>query len=89
MSGLEIGAAVFGLVVGTIDIIHKSIEIYDAVKDKSGILEKLRKVSDKLSLVEKLLKDAKAQYHEGKLNNIDRQTWDNAKQEIEQCKQLC
>jgi hypothetical protein len=36
MSGLEIGAAVFGLVVGTIDIIHKFIEIYDAVKDKSG-----------------------------------------------------
>jgi hypothetical protein len=29
MSGLEIGAAVFGLVVGTIDIIHKSIDIYD------------------------------------------------------------
>ena len=89
MSGLEIGAAVFGLVVGTIDIIHKSIEIYDAVKDKSGIPKKLRKVSDKLSSVEKLLKGAQAQYNEGKLNKIDRQTWDDARQEIGQCKELC
>jgi hypothetical protein len=89
MSGLEIGAAVFGLVVGTIDIVHKSIEIYDAVKDKSGIPKKPRKVSDKLSSVEKLLKGAQAQYNEGKLNKIDRQTWDNAKQEIGQCKELC
>ena len=89
MSGLEIGAAVFGLVVGTIDIIHKSIEIYDAVKDKSGIPKKLKKVSDKLSSVEKLLKGAQAQYNEGKLNKIDRQTWDDARQEIGQCKELC
>lgn len=89
MSGLEVGAAVFGLVVGTIDIIHKSIEIYEAVKDKSGIPKKLRKVSDKLSSVEKLLKGAQAQYNEGKLNKIDRQTWDDAKQEIGQCKELC
>jgi hypothetical protein len=89
MSGLEIGAAVFGLVVGTIDIIHKSIEIYDAIKDKSGIPRALRKVSDKLPSVEQLLKVAQAQYREGKLNKIDKQTWDNAKQEIEQCKELC
>jgi hypothetical protein len=89
MSGLEIGAAVFGLVVGTIDIIHKSIEIYDAIKDKSGIPKALRKVSDKLPSVEQLLKGAQAQYREGKLNKIDKQTWDNAKQEIEQCKELC
>jgi hypothetical protein len=58
MVGLEIGAAVSSLVVGTIDIIHKSIEIYDAVKDKSGIPRKLGKVSDKLLSVEKLLKGA-------------------------------
>lgn len=89
MSGLEIGAAVFGLVVGTIDIIHKSIEIYDAIKDKSGIPKTLRKVSDKLLSVEQLLKGAQVQYREGKLNKIDKQIWDNAKQEIEQCKELC
>jgi hypothetical protein len=89
MSGLEIGAAVFGLVVGTIDIIHKSIEIYDAIKDKSGIPKALRKVSDKLPSLEQLLRGAQAQYRGGKLNKIDKQTWDNAKQEIEQCKELC
>jgi hypothetical protein len=89
MTGLEVGAAVFGLVVGTIDIIHKSIEIYDAVKDKSGISKELRQVSDKLSSVEKLLKCAQAQYSEGKLNSIDKQTWDKAEQEIKRCKELC
>lgn len=36
MSGLEVAAAVFGLVVGTIDIIHNAIDIYGAVRDKLG-----------------------------------------------------
>jgi hypothetical protein len=44
MSGLETAAAVYGLVTGTIDIVKVSIEIYRAVKDQSGIPEKLRKV---------------------------------------------
>jgi hypothetical protein len=89
MSGVEVAAAVFGVVAGTIDLIHKSIEIYGAVKDKSGIPKALKKVSDKLPSLEELLRGAQAQYKEGKLNTIDKQTWDNAKQEIEQCKELC
>jgi transcriptional regulator of heat shock response len=89
MSGLEVAAAVFGVVAGTIDLIHKSIEIYDAVKDKSKIPKALRKVSDKLPSIEELLRGAQAQYKEGKLNKIDKQTWDNAKHEIVKCKELC
>lgn len=89
MSGLEVAAAVFGVVAGTIDLIHKSIEIYGAVKDKSGIPKALRKVSDKLPSLEELLRGAQAQYKEGKLDKIDKQTWDNAKQEIGKCKELC
>jgi hypothetical protein len=89
MAGLEVAAAVFGVVAGTIDLIHKSIEIYGAVKDKSGIPKALRKVSDKLPSLEELLRGAQAQYKEGKLNTIDKQTWDNAKQEIGKCKELC
>jgi hypothetical protein len=89
MSGFEVAAAVFGMVAGTIDLIHKSIEIYGAVKDKAGIPKALMKVSDKLPSLEELLRGAQAQYEEGKLNTIDNQTWDIAKQEIEQCKELC
>jgi hypothetical protein len=77
------------LVIGTIDVIHKSIEIDDAVKDKSYIPKALKKVSEKLSSEEKLLKVTQDQYKEGKINKIDEQTWDNAKQEIEQSKELC
>jgi hypothetical protein len=87
--GLEIGAAVFSLVVSTVDIIHTSIEIYDAVKDKLGISKALRKASDKLPSVEKPSRGAQAQYREGKLYQIDKHTWDNVKQKIEQCKELC
>ena len=89
MSGLEIAAAVFGVIAGTIDLIHKSVEIYGAVKDKSGIPKALRKVSDKLPSIEELLRGAQAQYKEGQLNQIDNKTWENAKQEIERCNELC
>jgi hypothetical protein len=89
MTGLEVGAAVFGLVAGAIDIIHRSYEIYDAVKDKKGIPLALRKVSEKLPSVEEILKDAQAQCKAGQLNQIDKQTWDSAKHDAGQCEKLC
>ena len=89
MSGLQTGAAVFGLIAGTIEIVHKAVEIYGAVKNKAGIPIELRKVSEKLTSVEDILRSAEAQYREGKLDKIDGQTWDNAKREVEQCRQLC
>lgn len=82
MSGIEI----FGLIVGAIEIVHTSIEIYDAVKDKSGIPKALRNVSEKLSSVKEILKSVEAQYNEGKL---DQQTWANARKDLELCKKLC
>jgi hypothetical protein len=92
MSGLEVGAAVFGLIVGAIQIIETSIEIYGAVKDKSGIPPKLQKVSEKLPSIKDLLKSAEAQNKDGmvdKMSKLDRQMRNNAEQEVEHCKQLC
>lgn len=86
MSGLETAAAVYGLIGGTIDIIKTSLEIYEAVKDKSGIPEKLRKVSDKLPSLLEILKSAKAQYRAGKL---DQKVWVNAAADVERCKEAC
>ena len=76
----------FGLIVGTIEIIAKAIEIYEAVKDKSGIPRALREVSKKLPSVKDLLSSADVQYQSCKLDN---NTWDSAKQDVEHCKELC
>jgi hypothetical protein len=84
-TGLEVGAAVFGLIAGAIDITHKAVEIYQAVEDKSGIPRSLKKVSEKLPSVERLLKDAEAQWKVSGLDKIDEQTT----REFEHCKELC
>ncbi|GIZ49947.1 hypothetical protein CKM354_001296300 [Cercospora kikuchii] len=89
MSGLEGGAAVFSLVVGVIEIIHRAIEIYEAVNDKSGIPKTLKKVSEKLPSVEEILKSAEAQHKAGALKDIDKDTWASAEREVEKCKQAC
>jgi len=83
-TGLEIGAAVFGLIAGAVEITHKAIEIYNAVEDKSGIPKSLKKVSEKLPSVEGLLRDAKAQW-------MDKQFEENEQtmQDFEHCKNLC
>ncbi|PPJ55353.1 hypothetical protein CBER1_10074 [Cercospora berteroae] len=81
MSGLEGGAAVFSLVVGAIEIIHRAIEIYEAVNDKSGVPKALKKVSEKLPSVEEILKSADAQRKAGALKDVDKmeRLWKGAK----------
>ncbi|KAK5137428.1 hypothetical protein LTR08_009006 [Meristemomyces frigidus] len=86
MAGLKVGAAVFGIVVGTIETIETSIECYDVIKDKSGVPKALRDVSEKLPSIRDLLMSAEAQYMDGKL---EQSTWDDAKEYVEHCKQLC
>jgi hypothetical protein len=84
-TGLEVGAAIFGLIAGAIDITHKAVEIYNAVEDKAGIPESLKKVSEKLPSVEGLLKDAEAQWKGSRLDTTDEQTT----RDLEHCKELC
>jgi hypothetical protein len=88
-TGLEVGAAIFGLIAGAIDITHKVIELYSAVKDKSGIPKSLRKVSEKLPSVEELLKVAEDQWKRRQLDKIDEETLRGVERDIEHCKGLC
>jgi hypothetical protein len=89
MSGLEAGAAIFGLLAGAIDITHKAFDIYRAVEDKSGIPRTLKKVSEKLPLVERILKDAEIQCKRVETGKTNEQTWHGMEREVEKCKELC
>jgi hypothetical protein len=80
MSGLEAAAAVGGLIGLTIAAIDASIQIYDAVKDKSGIPEKLRKVSDTLPSLAELLKGARAQFDK---DQPTKQAWLEVEKDLE------
>lgn len=86
MSGLDTAAAVYGLIGGTIAIIETSVEIYDAVKDKSGIPLKLRKVSDKLPSLLEILRGAESQYKAGQ---PDGSTWISAAADVKRCDEAC
>jgi hypothetical protein len=82
MSGLETGAAIYGLIVGTIEIIKVSKEVYSAVKDKSGIPRALRATSDKLGPLLELLEGAKE-------NEPAEQVWVEVGKEVQRCNQAC
>jgi hypothetical protein len=86
MSGLEAAAAVSGLIGLTIAVIDASVQIYDAVKDKSGIPEKLRKVSDTLPSLAELLKGAQAQFDK---DQPTKQAWFEVKKDLERCHGAC
>jgi chaperonin cofactor prefoldin len=86
MSGLEAAAAVGGLIGLTIAAIDASIQIYDAVKDKSGIPEKLGKVSDTLPSLSELLKGAQAQFDK---DQPTKQAWLEVEKDLERCNGAC
>ena len=86
MSGIEAAAAVGGLIGLTIAIIDASVQIYDAVKDKSGIPVKLRKVSDTLPSLAEVLKGAQAQFDNDQLT---KQTWFEVEKDLERCHGAC
>ena len=86
MSGIETALGVYGLITGTITIVETSIKIYDAVKDKSGIPEKLKKISDKLPALLELLEGARAQAE--KFHPTE-QTWIEVKKAIQHCREAC
>ena len=86
MSGLEAAAAVSGLIGLTIATIDASVQIYDAVKDKSGIPEKLRKVSDTLPSLAELLKGAQAQFDK---DQPTKQVWFEVEKDLERCHGAC
>lgn len=86
MSGLETAAAVYGLIGGTVAVIQTSIQIYNAVKDKSGIPEKLRKVSETLPALEELLKGAEAQFNK---HQPVEQTWIEVGRDVQRCNEAC
>jgi hypothetical protein len=77
---------VFDLVLGAIEVIKISIEIYKAVQDKSGIPEKLRKVSEKLPSLLEILRSAEAQYKAGQ---PDDQAWITARSDVQHCEEAC
>lgn len=79
-------APIYGLITGSIAIIRLAIDIYSAVQDKSGIPQRLRKVSEKLQPLKELLTSAKDQYDSKKL---DQQVWDDAEDSFKRCEELC
>jgi hypothetical protein len=86
MSSLEAAAAVGGLIGLTITVIDASIQIYSAVNDKSGVPEKLRKVSDKLPPLLEILKGAKTQFDK---RQPTEQTWIEVEKEVQHCHDAC
>ncbi|KAK5685481.1 hypothetical protein LTS10_003560 [Elasticomyces elasticus] len=85
-TGFEEAAVVYGVVVGTIELIKTAREIYDAVQDKSGIPDKLKKVAEQLPSVESLLQGAQEQYDKSQAN---KDVWTQAKPDVEQCQKHC
>ena len=79
-------AAVYGLITGSIAIVRLSIDIYSAVEDKSGIPERLRKVSEKLQPLEGLLRNAQDRYDGEQLSH---QIWEDAENDFKRCNGLC
>ena len=79
-------APIYGLITGSIAIIRLAIDVYSAVQDKSGIPQRLRKVSEKLQPLKELLTSAKDQYDSKKL---DQQVWDDAEDSFKRCEELC
>lgn len=79
-------AGVYGLITGSIAIVRSGIEIYVAVRNKSGIPDRLRKVSERLKPLEGLLESAKDQYDSQKL---DQKIWDDAEDDLKRCQELC
>jgi hypothetical protein len=77
---------VFDLVLGTIEVIKTSVEIYKAVQDKSGIPEKLKKVSEKLPSILEILQSAEARYKAGQ---PEEQAWVTAESDVRHCKEGC
>jgi hypothetical protein len=77
---------VFDLVLGAIEVIEISIEIYKAVQDKAGIPEKLRKVSGKLPFLLEIFRDAEAQYKAGQ---PDEKAWITARSDVKHCEEAC
>jgi hypothetical protein len=86
MSGIETALGVYTLITGTITIVDVSIQIYNAVKDTSGITKELSTVSRKLPSIKELLEDAAAQYNAQKLGE---QEWLNAGADIKSCNEAC
>jgi hypothetical protein len=86
MSALEAAAAVSGLIGFTIAVIQGSIQIYGAVKDKSGIPERLRKVSDALPSLLEVLEGAKAQFDK---DHPPKQAWVEVEKDVKRCQESC
>ena len=86
MSGLAAAAAVSGLIGLTITVIQGSIQIYGAVKDKSGIPERLRKVSDTLPSLLELLEGAKPQFDK---DHPPKQAWVEVEKDVQRCHAAC
>jgi hypothetical protein len=86
MSGLEVAEGVAGFISLAITVIEKSIQIYGAVKDKSGIPKELRKVSNTLPTLLELLKGAEVQFVK---RQPTEQTWVEVEKDIKRCHEAC
>ena len=77
---------VFDLILGAIEVIKISYEIYKAVQDKSGIPKNLKKVSEKLPSLFEILRSAEAQYNAGE---PEEQIWVSATNDVKHCSEAC
>ena len=58
MSGIEAVGLALGMISAIISIIEVTNEVYEAIKDKAGLLKNFKKSVIKLPLISKLLEDA-------------------------------
>jgi len=77
---------VFDLVLSAVEVVKISIEVYQAVQDKSGIPKRLRTVSDTLPSVLEILENAEAQYN---ARQPDQQAWITAGSDVRHCEEAC
>lgn len=77
---------VFDLVLSAIEVVKISIEIYQAVQDKSAVPKRLRTVSDTLPSLLEILESAEAQYN---IQQPDQQAWITARSDVRHCEEAC
>lgn len=77
---------VFDLIISAIEVVKISVEIYQAVQDKSGIPKRLRKVSETLPSLLEILENAEARYNAGQ---PDGQAWATAGSDVRHCEEAC
>jgi len=83
-TGIAEAATVYSLVTGTIELIKTAIEIYQAVRDKDKLPQKLHIVAERLPSIEQLLATSEQQSY-----TLPADTWVAVHQNVQRCYTCC